>query len=139
MAAPERHAPRRRRIVGARAMQEDRAALARHDRCIVVPDDDDQIVEMIAAPKLLRAGRVGQAYRLVVPRIARRIAPAVGGRQRPHRQSRHRHREPIRPVEDFAQRPSTDRRSAIALTFVEHKPAAPDRPANASPAGAREP
>jgi hypothetical protein len=66
-----------RRIVGPREVQEDRTAKSRDHGAGVVPDHDDQIVEVIVPPERLRRARIGSPDGGVVGRIPRLIAPSV--------------------------------------------------------------
>ena len=115
-----------RRIIRARHVQENRAAVALHHRIVIVAQHCDQIVEMILAPQRFRAGGVGQFHQPVVIGIVRRIAPAVIAGDRAQRQFHVRFGDAVGAVEDFPHRKNTPRRDAVALAALDRDAARPD-------------
>src|SRR6185312_7894677 len=81
-----RNAPRRRRIIGPRDVEKDRAAGARDDRVNVVADDHEHVVDRVLPPQRLVARRIGQGYEPVVGRVGGVVDPTVAGAERGQRQ-----------------------------------------------------
>ena len=96
-------------------MEEDRAPLSRHHRIVVVTQHHDQIVEVVFAPKLLGAGRIGQMHRTVIGAVTRRVAPTVVGLGDEGGEAGRGSCQTVGAIAQFAQGKGADRRAAIAF------------------------
>jgi hypothetical protein len=125
---PERDTPRRWRPVGARQMQEYRAAAAGHARPGVVVDLDDEVVQMIFPPQPV-AWFSGRAVEWpVISPVGGIFAPGDIAGNAPDRQQCARARVAVRPPPQ-AQEPKPAARSGpVALELV-----GPDAPATQMP------
>ena len=79
-------------------MNENRASVPGTAAADIVIEHGDRVVKAILAPKLFRAGRVGQPDRAVVVAVGGRIAPAQPGAQRADWQRRAGPPQAVRPV-----------------------------------------
>jgi hypothetical protein len=82
-----------------RDMHEDGAAGCCSPRTPVVGDDDDDIVEPVAAPEMLRTCRIGMLDAAVVVAVVRCVAPSVVRPGRGEGEARARPREFVAAVE----------------------------------------
>src|SRR5215203_5596705 len=81
-----RNAPRRRREIGPRQMQEHGAAAAGYPWAGVVIDLDDEIVKVVLARQPVAGLIPHQANGLIVTAVVRVLAPGVFGADHPDRQ-----------------------------------------------------
>lgn len=100
-------------------MKEYGAASSPDARPLIVGEDNDNVIQSIAAGHGFAAGRIGESDRPVVVAVGRGLAPAVGRGDRALRQTRSRHRNAIVPIHNPAQREAADRRGAIAFPFAQ--------------------
>ena len=110
-----------RGIVRARDVEENRRSSSGRDRRVVVAEHHDEVVDLVVAPQVFGARRIGQPDRLVVGRVGRRVAPAVGRGQGRGRQTGRRRRHPVGSVKQSAHGPQAGRRGAVALPFRPHR------------------
>ena len=111
-------------------MHEDRTALAGDRRIVVIPQRHYDVVKRIQPVKRLVSSGVGQYDPLVVGRFGWIVAPAImwpDGRDWEVCLGAH---HAILPVQDFAQRKSSGRRSAITFSFVLTHAAVSERATN---------
>jgi hypothetical protein len=115
--AGECDAALRRREMRSRQMDEDRAAGAAHSWPRVVVDNDDHVIDAVAAPKFLCAGGIGVADMPVIVAVPDGVAPSIVGPQRPGRQPRPRPLRSIGPEEHQHRPPNTAGSGTIPFTL----------------------
>lgn len=108
-------------------MNEDRAAAAGHARPRVVIQFDEQIVEMVVAPKSVAGFRMCARERPVVTTVGGLLAPGVVPPNGANRQSRFGARQAIGPPPYPRQTKAAARRRSIAFTFVGADASTPER------------
>ena len=108
-------------------VKEDRASPPRHDRFVVVSQDDDNVVEIVAAPQPLRARLVRQFDLPIIKRIFRVVAPPVAGADRGDRERRLRPRDLVGAVKHAPEREHAGRCGAIPLAFARTHPTLAER------------
>ena len=117
-------------------MQEDRRAHAGDRWAIIVPEDHDDVVDVIDPPKRFSAGGIGQSYRLIVGWIRLVITPAIILSDRANGEPRARRRNPVSAIKHLANRPDARRRGPVALPLHRRRDHAcrTQRTPNPSPA-----
>jgi hypothetical protein len=118
-----------------RQMDEDGAAAPRHAWAGIMVDLDDQIVEVVRAPKPVSARSSGELDRPVVTSIGRVLAPPVVRPGNPDRQRRARPRASIRPPPDPDGMEDSARRRTVSFTLISQNAAAAKRDRNGQIAG----
>ena len=107
-------------------VQENGAALARHDRIVVEADHRHHVIKMILAPHGFGAGGIGQLHQPVVIGIVRRIAPAVIPGDLPQRQRDLEILHPVGAIKDFADGKAAARGNPVAFAGLDSDAARPD-------------
>ncbi len=98
-------------------MQEDGASPAFDPRSLVVPEIDDDIVEVIVPPDGFVPCRVGEANMAIVTPVADIVAPAVVGLRPSQGEKRSRLYQAVGAIKPFTEGKQADRSSEIALPF----------------------
>jgi hypothetical protein len=96
-------------------MDENGAAATAYPGPVVVPDDDDQVVEVIGPPKALGACAIGMSNVAVVVAILRSVAPPVIHSQRPEWQARARSSQAVCAKEGLPHRKTANGRRTVTL------------------------
>ena len=133
------HASGSRRKIGRCQVHEDGAAGAGKRRIVIESDDDDEVVEMIAAPHDLVPGIEGQGNGPVVVVVPGVVAPPVRWRDGRYRQRALRPRLPVGPEEHPSQGPHTGRGAAVTLHLSVDDTGRAERTATFAAAKARAP
>ena len=119
-------ATRRGIAFGRAQVKEDGAAAALPPRPLIVIEQDNDVIEMVVAPKLLMGDRIGQAHGPVVVAVADLIAPAVATADPDEGKRRLRRLRAVAAEEHAAQAQVAQRRGAIALALLGGNPAPPE-------------
>jgi len=98
-------------------MHEYGAAEPGTGRVVIVPDDDDDIVEIILAPHIFVRCLEGKCDQPVVIAMRRVVAPTVVAGQGAYRQAARRQRQSVGAIKHLAQEKSPYRSDAIAFAL----------------------
>jgi len=128
---PQADAPRRRCQARCRDVDEDGATASAHARPVIVPDDDDEVVETIRAPQVLCARRIRMANAPVVVAILRVVAPPIVGVEPSHGQARLRSPQLVWAIEGLPHRKMADGRCPIPLALKRPPSRPPERTGHA--------
>ena len=104
-----------RRKIGRCKVHEDGTAGAGNRRIVIESDDDDEVIEMVAAPHDLVPSGKGQGNGPVVVVVAGIVTPPVRRRDGRYRKRTLRPRLPVGPEEHPLERPHAGRCSTVTL------------------------
>src|SRR5690242_12185637 len=116
--ARECNAPGRCRVIRPRDMHENRAPFSLHNRRVIEPDDDNNVISRIVSPQALIDSCIGQAHQPVVIRITRDVAPRIIRIDLLDRQSGAWWTvQPVSAEQHPSQRPSSHRCDAVSFAL----------------------
>ena len=132
IATVESNASSCRQETGSREVYEHCAPSRMEPRAIIMANDHDNIIEVIATPHAVCHRRMRQADKLVIVTIIRPFAPAVITTQVSERKHGPGTTSAIRAIEHIPDRKAADRGRTITFTFQGswHQSRAPERTQN---------
>jgi hypothetical protein len=98
-------------------MEEYCGASPRHDRIVIKTQHDYKVVNVVLAPKVFSAGRIGPTYQSIVVGVSGFVTPTIRGLKSSCRQPCLGMRNSITPIIQPTQRPKASWRRPVALPF----------------------